>query len=503
MITNPDVLFIGNSKANDTEGNSFLNFPVFKSLTGINYDFQPRFLPEDSQSLEECLDLAFVRAKMEANRVVVDFTGFDWNKLKLEDNKEYLNTKVFVENYTKRLSNVIEAEKHRDTLDVFGKFKLLNYLTMLCEEIIFDFRGFDWEKLSKSNKTEYSNTYLFYCKYMQRIRELSIDFRNKEQLDKIGTHLNNVRTYMNKDYLSKPFVPIAPVITDSYSTTSDSKQVAKPKPANEINELREELNSMIGLHTVKSRVSALVSEIAIRKEREAHGLPTGERSYHMTFTGNAGTGKTVIARIIAKMFYALGFTSSDKFIEATRSDLVGEYIGHTAIRTNAVIDRALGGILFIDEAYALKGEGNDFGKESITTLLKRMEDERDNLIVIMAGYENEMEELMESNQGLRSRLNRKIHFDDYDDNELVEILKLNLEKNAYVLDKLVNNDFLNMIVGVKAEDKTRFANGRGVRNLFEKIIENQELRIYRNGGTGKLNKEDLQRIKLEDIASVA
>nr|AKN36369.1 hypothetical protein [Vibrio tasmaniensis] len=165
---------------------------------------------------------------------------------------------MFVEKYTERLASVTEAEKYRDTLDVFGKFKLLNYLTMLCEGVIFDFRSVDWAKLSKPNKTTYSQTYLFFCKYIQRARELSIDVRNKEQLDKIGTHLNNVRTYMDEDYLRKPFVPTAPVITDSYSTKSDSTQVAKPKPVKDINELQEELNSMIGLHTVKSRVTALV-----------------------------------------------------------------------------------------------------------------------------------------------------------------------------------------------------------------------------------------------------
>ncbi|PNG78355.1 hypothetical protein TI06_07995 [Vibrio vulnificus] len=308
---------------------------------------------------------------------------------------------------------------------------------------------------------------------------------------------------MNCDYLRSPFVPTSSNITGSYPITGSSTQVVSSKPVKDINELQEELNSMIGLHTVKSRVTALVSEIAIKKERETHGLPISERSYHMVFTGNAGTGKTVVARIISKMFFALGLTSSDKFIEATRSDLVGEYVGHTAIKTNGVVDSSLGGVLFIDEAYALKGEGNDFGKEAITTLLKRMEDDRDNLIVIMAGYENEMEELMESNQGLRSRLNRRIHFDDYDRNELTEILKLNFEKNAYVLDKMVSDDLLNMIVGVNAEDKIKFSNGRGIRNLFEKIIENQELRMCRNGEVGKLDKDSLQLIKLEDIASVA
>lgn len=503
MIIDPDILFVGNSKTKDTDGNDFLTFPVFKSLTGISYDFQPRFLPEDPQSLEECLDLAFDRARVEANRIIADFDGFDWDKLKHEDSRNYLNTKLFVEMYEKRLANINDAEKHRETLDTFGKFKLLNYLTMLCEEVIFSFRNDDWTNLRKSNNAVGTKDYIFFCKYVQRVYELSINVRTKKYLDKIETHLNNIRNYMNSDYLTSPFVPTSSNITGSYPITGSSTQVVSSKPVKDIKELQEELNSMIGLHTVKSRVTALVSEIAIKKEREAHGLPISERSYHMVFTGNAGTGKTVVARIISKMFFALGLTSSDKFIEATRSDLVGEYVGHTAIKTNGVVDSSLGGVLFVDEAYALKGEGNDFGKEAITTLLKRMEDDRDNLIVIMAGYENEMEELMESNQGLRSRLNRRIHFDDYDSNELTEILKLNFEKNAYVLDKMVSDDLLNMIVGVNAEDKIKFSNGRGIRNLFEKIIENQELRMCRNGRIGKLDKDNLQLIKLEDIASVA
>ncbi|AUL97868.1 AAA family ATPase [Vibrio vulnificus] len=431
MIIDPDILFVGNSKTKDIDGNDFLTFPVFKSLTGISYDFQPRFLPEDPQSLEECLSLAFERARAEANRIITDFDGFDWDKLKREDSHDYQNTKSFVEMYEKRLTNINDAEKYRETLDTFGKFKLLNYLTMLCEEVVFSYRNDDWADLGKSDKAPIgSKNYIFFCKYVKRVRELSVSVRTQKYIDKIETHLNNVRNYMNCDYLRSPFVPTSSNITGSYPITGSSTQVVSSKPVKDINELQEELNSMIGLHTVKSRVTALVSEIAIKKERETHGLPISERSYHMVFTGNAGTGKTVVARIISKMFFALGLTSSDKFIEATRSDLVGEYVGHTAIKTNGVVDSSLGGVLFIDEAYALKGEGNDFGKEAITTLLKRMEDDRDNLIVIMAGYENEMEELMESNQGLRSRLNRRIHFDDYDRNELTEILKLNFEKNA-------------------------------------------------------------------------
>lgn len=495
------MLFIGDSKTTDMAGNRFLNYPVFKSLTGLTYDFQPRFLPEDMQSLDECIDLAFARAKLEASRVIEDYDGFEWEKYKLEDHATYLENKVFLEKYENRLAHILEAEKHRNELDVFGKFKLINYLSMLCEAVVFDYRSFDWASLGKSDKSAYQENYLYYTKYIQRCREISIDIRSKEYLDKLKTHINNIRNYMNDDYLSKPFIQPTLHVEDTYDNKSSSLHNTNLASPQDINELKEELNSMIGLDMVKSRVSALISEIEIKKERELHGLPTSERSYHMVFTGNAGTGKTVVARIIAKMLYALGFTNSAKFVEVTRSELVGEYIGQTAIKTNLVVDGALGGVLFIDEAYALKGDGNDFGKEAITTLLKRMEDERDNLIVIMAGYEDEMEALMDSNQGLRSRLNRKIHFDDYNNNELRDILKLHFNKNTYVLDKLVSEDLLSTIIGIHAENRAKFSNGRGIRNLFEKIVENQELRLYRDGNFRKSHKEALQLIKLEDIAS--
>ena len=173
---------------------------------------------------------------------------------------------------------------------------------------------------------------------------------------------------------------------------------------------------------------------------------------------------------------------------------------HRLCLINEIIDKALGGVLFIDEAYALKGGVNDFGTEAITTLLKRMEDERDNLIVIIAGYEKEMEELLDTNQGLHSRFGRKIRFDDYNDRELLDILKLNFDTNSYTLDKLVSDDFLSTIIGVSSENKAKFSNGRGVRNLFERIIENQEMRICRSSKVNKPLKTELQRVAVEDIA---
>lgn len=498
MIINPDTLFIDSPNIEDTEGNRFLRHPILKSLTNISWDHLPKFLPEDETSLEECITVAFIRAKFEATRVIEDYEYFDWDKLHREDPHSHLENKLFFEKYQERLVNINEAEKSRNKLDVFGKLKLLNYLSLCADEIIFNYRTFNWKKTKNDDSDAYKENYLFYSSYISRAREINLLVRTDQHIKRLDTHITNLNDMMNKKF--NPFFLIEQdTPQENSSTTMTETPSAK---YDDINEIQRDLDSMIGLASVKLRVSALVSEIAVRKEREAHRLPISDRSYHMVFTGNAGTGKTVVARIIAKLFYLLGLTKTDTFVEATRGDLVGGYIGHTAIQTNKVIDDSLGGVLFIDEAYTLKGEGNDFGSEAITTLLKRMEDERDNLVVILAGYEVEMDELLNTNQGLHSRFSRKIHFDDYDENELIEILKFNLKKNHYKFEKNITNDFLSMFIGICSQDKGKFSNARGVRNLFEKIVENQEVRLHKNSVMGKLNREELQLIKLEDIAKV-
>lgn len=498
-MINPDTLFIQNNETYDTEGNSLFTSPVLNSLVNISWDHLPKLLPEDESSLDECLNVAFAIAKAEAERVVSDYEGFEWDLLKQNDPTKYQDNKVFLENYEKRLSSINQSEQYRDQLDTFGKLKLLNYLTLQAQRVLYDYRSFSWSKMKDQSTQLYTDNYLYFSKYLQRTREISLVARKKEYCDMMSTHLSNLQKSMNEQKQLEPFIPPATNNKKSPQCNSNETDSANDQAKN-IDQLHEELNSMIGLETVKARVAALVSEIEIRKHREKHGLPINDRSYHMVFAGNAGTGKTVVARIIAKMFFALGLTKKDHFVEATRGDLVGGYIGHTAIQTNEIIDKALGGVLFIDEAYALKGGVNDFGTEAITTLLKRMEDERDNLIVIIAGYEKEMEELLDTNQGLHSRFGRKIRFDDYNDRELLDILKLNFDTNSYTLDKLVSDDFLSTIIGVSSENKAKFSNGRGVRNLFERIIENQEMRICRSSKVNKPLKTELQRVAVEDIA---
>ena len=220
-------------------------------------------------------------------------------------------------------------------------------------------------------------------------------------------------------------------------------------------------------------------------------------SYHCVFSGNPGTGKTTVARILAGIYKDLGVLKKGHLVETDRSGLVAEYVGQTAVKTNKIIDNALDGVLFIDEAYSLvQGGSEDYGSEAIATLLKRMEDDRDRLVVILAGYTNEMEEFINSNPGLRSRFNRYIHFEDYTAEELYKIFLLNAEKNEYTLADDVKEYLLKKLEDVVANEPKDFGNARYIRNLFEKTVEAQANRL---ASEPKITKELLVEIKKEDI----
>lgn len=259
----------------------------------------------------------------------------------------------------------------------------------------------------------------------------------------------------------------------------------------------EMLNDLIGLSSVKEEITKLANFIKIQQVRQSKGLRTPDISYHCVFTGNPGTGKTTVARIMASIYKDLGILKKGHLVETDRSGLVAEYVGQTAVKTNKIIDSALDGVLFIDEAYSLvQGAKEDFGQEAISTLLKRMEDDRNRIVVILAGYSSEMKEFIDSNPGLQSRFNRYIHFPDYTASELKQIFLLNTKKNQYTLDEEAS-DVLGEIMSSAIDHKDKnFGNARFVRNLFEKSIQNQATRL---SSQSNITEDVLSMLKAEDL----
>ncbi len=258
----------------------------------------------------------------------------------------------------------------------------------------------------------------------------------------------------------------------------------------------EELDELVGLTKIKKDVRELADFAKIQKLRRDKGMKSVPVSLHLVFTGNPGTGKTTVARILGKLYKKIGILSKGQLIEVDRSGLVAGYVGQTALKTQDQIQKAMGGILFIDEAYALAQKDDAFGQEAIDTVLKAMEDHRDDLIVIVAGYTRPMEKFINSNPGLKSRFNKYIEFPDYTVDELEQIFLLNCRKYEYELDEDVQKQVRAMIVMRRLERLENFANAREVRNLFEDIVTNQARRI---AAMDDPTPEDISRITLEDL----
>ena len=280
-------------------------------------------------------------------------------------------------------------------------------------------------------------------------------------------------------------------------TAAAAAQEEKPEEKPSLEELMAELEELVGLQTVKKEVKSLTNLIKVRKLREEAGLPNTAMSLHMVFLGNPGTGKTTVARLMAGLYAAIGALSKGQLVEVDRSGLVAGYVGQTALKTQEVIQSALGGVLFIDEAYSLSSGGeNDFGREAIETLLKAMEDHRDDLVVIVAGYTGPMEKFIHSNPGLESRFNRYFFFPDYDGNQLTEIFRMQCKKNSYTLTPEADEAALKMFTRLYEERDENFGNGRDVRNCFEDMVVRQSNRV---AGMENPGKEDLINVLPEDL----
>lgn len=335
----------------------------------------------------------------------------------------------------------------------------------------------------------------------------------QQQLDLIRTLTANNLNRMGTDFWG-PGAPSAPspspaksdsgapanTVQSTENNGAAAQEEAKQGPEKEdIAALKEELSGYIGLGAVKKEVENLINMAQIEQKRKENGLPCTDMSLHMVFSGNPGTGKTTIARMMARIYHSLGILSKGHLVEVDRSGLVAGYVGQTATKTGKVIEKALGGVLFIDEAYALNGKSeNDFGQEAIDTLLKAMEDHRDNLVVIVAGYDGLMEQFVHSNPGLESRFNRYLHFDDYTVEEMLQIFEMQCRKGCYQLTEEARTA-VRLLIAERNTDNVSFGNARGVRNLFEQVLTVQCNRL---AALEILTKEDLMAIPADDVETV-
>ena len=336
-----------------------------------------------------------------------------------------------------------------------------------------------------------------------------------QQLDVIRSMTENSMKRMNSDFWGTPFenvgkepvTPAAPAAPGKGEEKKNTPPTATAKPGDgkpveeelpppeKMEDLMAELDSYIGLGAVKEEVHNLINMVQVYKLRREHDLPTTDMSLHMVFTGNPGTGKTMMARMMARIYRSLGILSKGQLVEVDRSGLVAGYVGQTALKTQKVIEKAMGGVLFVDEAYALNGKSeNDFGQEAIDTLLKAMEDHRDDLVVIVAGYTDLMDKFIHSNPGLESRFNRFLLFEDYSLDELMAIFKMRCGK-GYTLSPEAE-PLVRDYIAEESADGDGFGNARGVRNIFEHILVAQNNRLAK---MERVTREDLMTLLPEDV----
>ena len=336
------------------------------------------------------------------------------------------------------------------------------------------------EYIKQNNLTEAKAMFQKALNYAIKLTEQSIGTERAGYLTKaksIAQYLEQI----NAKLQTANNTPTTPGKPDARKDDKGSAADEAPRPKPSVEEALDKLNSLVGLDEVKREVNTLVAELKVQMLRQKRGMAESNTSHHLVFKGNPGTGKTTVARIMSDIYYSLGVLEKGQLVEVQRNDLVAGYVGQTAIKTQEVIEKAIGGVLFIDEAYTLAKGGNDFGQEAIDTLLKAIEDRRSEFIVIIAGYDEPIQTFIDSNAGLQSRFPTCIQFTDYNGEQMFKIFEGMCKKDQYTMDENVRSILKDKFNAMYANRGDNFGNARDVRNFFEKVKKKQNLRIANMG----------------------
>lgn len=331
------------------------------------------------------------------------------------------------------------------------------------------------------------------------------DIIKDESREAIVTLCNEIKTIIDSKSNTKEVLTLAKYVNDNllkYIGYNRVKEICSDNNSDEeeydLTQLIDELDDLVGLQAVKQQVKDLIAFQMVNQRRIAKGLHATKRTLHLAFIGNPGTGKTTVARIVGRIYKEIGLLSKGHFIEVSRTDLIAGYQGQTALKVKNVIDKAKGGVLFIDEAYSIteNDHSDSYGKECLTELTKALEDYRSDLVVIVAGYTEPMIKFFQSNPGLKSRFNTFIRFDDYSDIQLLEMMEKMCTENDYYLEQEVKNKLLSYFKRMIEEKDDNFANGRLARNIYEKLVMNHARRVV---SIEKPTREELSTIIADDF----